>query len=57
VLLRVVDQARTATREGAAAQASAEQASEALTAARTALARREQELERIKAILLGDAPP
>jgi hypothetical protein len=57
VLLRVIDQARIATRNGKAAMESAEETSQALAAVRSALARREQELERIKAILLGETPP
>jgi len=57
VLLRLIDQARAAARDGAAAAASATELSEALAAARTTLARREQELERIKEILLGETVP
>jgi hypothetical protein len=57
VLLRMIGQARAAARAAAAAAATGEQASAALAAARSDLARREQELERIKAILLGDPAP
>lgn len=57
VLRRVLAQALAAEIGSAAASASAAELGEALAVARARLVRREQELERIKEVLLGDPAP
>ena len=57
VLRRLLDDGRAAADDRAAVAATAAELAQALAATRAALDRREQELERIKEILLGDPAP
>jgi len=57
VVRRMLDQVGAVEHDAAAATEAATEAGQALAVARAALARREQELERIKSILLGETAP